>query len=185
MKASSESGECASLISRALPVAGFVGIAVCVHSLSESSLNWGRRPHRYSGLISCQAYWSQRKYLRHTRITERDIWGGFNFSRNRALESKRVAHPAVPGQFCHVTSPLSFRSARLQAGTLAQDANLKAGATCLPRGVPWRFRRKLFRQGRAASTGPANHENVPTIRNRVQSARHRANTPTGHSVARW
>src|SRR5580704_1751575 len=51
-------------------------------------------------------------------------------------------------------------------------------------GAPWRCQRKPFRRGKAASKGPAIRESVPTIRNRVRSARRRAGMPKSRYFAR-
>jgi hypothetical protein len=56
MKASSESGECASFISVALPVAGFVGIAFCELSLLAFASKPVRQPQVHSGLFIEQAH---------------------------------------------------------------------------------------------------------------------------------
>ena len=61
MKASSESGECANLISVILPGAGFVGIAVRNLSLLSFSQRPVRQLQSHSGLLVCQAHLSHWK----------------------------------------------------------------------------------------------------------------------------
>jgi hypothetical protein len=61
MKASSESGECANLISVTLPVAGFVGIAFCDLSLLAFSPGLVGVAQGHSRLLVFQALWSHRK----------------------------------------------------------------------------------------------------------------------------
>src|SRR6266853_4585074 len=96
MKASSESGECASLISTALPVAGFIGIAFRQLSLGyghyfsagptdsafrsartfESILGPMKPLQSQSGLQVRHVLWSRRKSRDDTHSAERSVEGG-------------------------------------------------------------------------------------------------------------
>src|SRR3977135_2995028 len=95
MKASSESGELASLISRALPVAGFVGIAF--RQLSRFDLFPGpKKPlESQSGLLVRQVRWSRRKSRGDTHPAERSVGGGFRV-RGNPLSRAKGYHKTTP-----------------------------------------------------------------------------------------
>jgi hypothetical protein len=86
MKASSESGECASLISVVLPVAGFVGIAFCDLSLLAFSPRPVEHPQSHSDLLTSQAHWSHRKNVT-TPASQRGTSGADSTSAEAALLS--------------------------------------------------------------------------------------------------
>src|SRR5690349_21023433 len=96
MKASSESGECASLISVVLPGAGFVGMAFCDFSVWTFSLMPASQPQSHSGPHICQANWSHRE-IGDTPASKRGTSEADSTSEEASLfECRRVAHSALP-----------------------------------------------------------------------------------------
>jgi hypothetical protein len=170
MKASSESGECANLISVALTVAGFVGIAFCVLSL----LAFCQRQCGARGVTPA------RSIDRHTGATGRTA----QHPHHREDDLGRIPLPRKP----HFLSAEGYHTRRWGTIAMLQPRIVRAAPIWVTRPLPCEplpCQKKPFRQDKAASTNPAIHESVPTIRNRDRSGPRRAGRPRGRSSARW
>jgi len=210
MKASSESGECANLISKSLPGAGFVGIAFCVHSLSNFSGFGGAAtkslgPDQLPGTL-------EPRFTGATPAKQRGTSEAESNYRKPHFECKRVAHSAIADNWRGAArSPsrlagscgkaarqktarrdetgfgeaASFRYFRNGVGTLGRrlSRHPRTAVTCPPPFGSSRFRTKLGRRDMAASTDRATRGNAPKIRNKGRSARHTASIRTHHSFA--
>src|SRR5689334_8674553 len=96
MKASSESGEWASLISMVLPLTGFVAMSFRDLSVWTFSLIPASQPQSHSGPHICQAHWSHRK-IGATPASQRGTSEADSTYEEPALfEFRRVAHSALP-----------------------------------------------------------------------------------------